>query len=245
MLPAPTTNLSRRSGVPLDPLQRNQPNGTEPTDPDHITMIPLGSAALLTLFDTKAVVATCVLLVPLAAVGAVTTPDSTEVPLTESDDSVPRLVILGCAAVVSVPEIPPDTVRAVSVPTEVMLGCAAVVIDPLRLVAATFPATVKAVRVPRLVMLGCAAVDNTPLMPPETVSDESVPTEVMLGWAAVLRVPCMAPLTESELNVPTLVILGWAAVRSCPVSVVAVTDPVTMELLTLRVVSVPISLMLG
>jgi hypothetical protein len=53
------------------PLHNSQPAGIDATDPDHITITPLGSM-FDRLFDTKAVVATCVLLVPLAAVGAVT-----------------------------------------------------------------------------------------------------------------------------------------------------------------------------
>ena len=94
VLPAPRTNLSRRSGVPLDPLHNNHPAGMDATDPDHITITPLGKK-LDRLLLTKAVVATCVLLTPLAAVGAVAAPDSVVDPLTESDVSVPTLVMLG------------------------------------------------------------------------------------------------------------------------------------------------------
>jgi hypothetical protein len=52
--PAPTTNLSLRSGVPLEPLQRYQPDGTEATEPDQIMIPPLGNAAA-TAVATKAV----------------------------------------------------------------------------------------------------------------------------------------------------------------------------------------------
>ena len=55
-------------------------------------------------------------------------------------DNVPKLVMFGCAAVVTVPAVPAlpltepviveDTVRPVNVPTEVILGCAAVVTVP-------------------------------------------------------------------------------------------------------------------
>ena len=76
------------------PLHNSQPAGIETTDPDHITITPLGSM-FDRLFDTKAVVATCVLLTPLAAVGAVTTPERVEEPLTDKPVKVPRLVILG------------------------------------------------------------------------------------------------------------------------------------------------------
>ena len=82
-------------------------------------------------------------------------------------------------------------------------------------------------------------------MPPETVNEPRVPTEVMLGCAAVAKVPVMAPLTFKDPKVPTLVMLGCAAVVSCPLRLVARTVPVVMVLLTVRVLSVPISLMLG
>ena len=44
-LPAPTTNLSLRSGVLFDPLQRTQPDGIDPVLPDQITITPDGSDA--------------------------------------------------------------------------------------------------------------------------------------------------------------------------------------------------------
>lgn len=116
----------------MPPSHKNHPVGMLATDPDHITMTPLGNV-LFRLLATKAVVATCVLLVPLAAVGAVTTPDKVEVPVidkfppdtfpdTDSDVSVPTDVTLGCAAVAKVPVIVPETARDVRVPTEVMDG---------------------------------------------------------------------------------------------------------------------------
>ncbi len=52
-------------------------------------------------------------------------------PLTVTLVSVPRLVMLGCAAVVSVAASAPLTVRLASVPTLVMFGCAAVVSVPV------------------------------------------------------------------------------------------------------------------
>jgi hypothetical protein len=79
VVPAPTTNLSRKSGVLLAPLHNNHPVGILATEPDHMTMTPVGTK-FSKLFATKAVVATCVLLVPLAAVGAVATPLSVDVP---------------------------------------------------------------------------------------------------------------------------------------------------------------------
>ena len=207
MLPAPTTNLLRRSGVPLEPSHNNHPAGIEITEPDHITITPLGRI-FDRLFDTKAVVATCVELVPLAAVGAVIVPDTLRLPLdtlpdTESEVSSPTVVMLGCEGVVSVPDTLPDTDSDVSVPTLVMLGCAAVASVP-----DIAPATVKDVSVPTLVILGCAAVVKVPDMAPDTAKDVSVPTLVMLGCAAVTSVPDTVPATTRLLKVPNDVILG-------------------------------------
>ncbi len=63
-------------------------------------------------------------------------PDADEMfPVTARDDSVPTDVILGCAAVVRVPETFPDTANEDNVPTDVMFGCAAVNNVPVMLVA--------------------------------------------------------------------------------------------------------------
>ena len=145
------------------PSHRNHPAGIDATDPDHITMTPLG-ITVTKLFCTKAVVATCVLLVPLAAVGAVTVPDKVEVPLTDRLVKVPTEVILGCAAVLMVP--------ARLLPTMVV---------PLRLPPVILPDTANDVRMPNDVTLGCAAVANVPVIAPDTDSAVNVPTEVMLG----------------------------------------------------------------
>ena len=133
------------------------------TDPDHITITPLGRM-LERLLSTKAVVATWVLLVPLLAVGAVTKPESAAVPLTANDVSVPKLVMLGCAAVDRVP----------------------VTLVPDRFPPLILPVTAGEPKVPTEVMLVCAAVVKVPdiapaVTVPETVSDDSVPSEVTLG----------------------------------------------------------------
>ena len=41
--PAPTTNLSHRFGVPLEPLQSDQPVGIAVVAPDHIMIPPEGT----------------------------------------------------------------------------------------------------------------------------------------------------------------------------------------------------------
>ena len=42
MFPAPTINLSLKSGVPLDPLHSAHPVGIDAIDPDHIIIPPTG-----------------------------------------------------------------------------------------------------------------------------------------------------------------------------------------------------------
>ena len=221
----------------LVPSHRNHPAGIEATDPDHITITPVGR-----IFDrlllTKAVVATWVLLTPLLAVGAVTTPAKDDVPLTLSAAKVPKEVMLGCAAVAKVPVIDPDTDKLDRVPTLVMLGCAAVARMPV-----IEPDTERADSVPTLVMLGCAAVATVPMrLPPGvptvvavtvpankvlvTVRLAKVPISVMLGCALALRVPLRIPAVTvpavtvpeqfSAVKVPTAVILGWLAVITVP-----------------------------
>lgn len=107
------------------------------------------------------------------------------------------------------------------------------------------PETVSEDKVPTEVTLGCDAVVSVPAIPPDTVSEVKVPVEVILGCAAVVNVPVMPPLTDNVLRVPTAVMLGCDAVTICPESVVAITPPVVMLLLTVRLDKTPISLMLG
>ena len=47
-LPAATTNLSCKFGVPLDPLHNAHPPGTDPTEPDHRIIPPIGVIPLPT-----------------------------------------------------------------------------------------------------------------------------------------------------------------------------------------------------
>ena len=44
-MPAPTTKRFLKSGVPLEPLHRYQPDGIEFTDPDHKPIKPEGREA--------------------------------------------------------------------------------------------------------------------------------------------------------------------------------------------------------
>jgi hypothetical protein len=122
-------------------------------------------------------------------------------PVTAKLDRVPTDVMLGCAAVVTVPAV----VALVAVPADPLT-------DPV-IVAVT----VNALNVPTEVMLGCAAVVTVP----------AVVAEVALGTVPVTFAPvselrpapepkCVAitfpevtlPVTLKLLSVPTLVILG-------------------------------------
>jgi len=165
---------------------------------------------------------------PIVAVVALRLPAST-VPLTVKLPKVPRLVILGCAAVVSVPPsvvpvIAPFTLNDVR-PVRFAIVAVVVLIDP----AVILPVTVKAVRLPRLVMLFKVPSDNVPLKVPPVI----VPGTVKLPIVAVvaLRLPASTvPLTVKLPKVPRLVILGCAAVVSVPPNVVPVIAPFTDRL---------------
>ena len=65
VLPAPTINLSRKSGVLFAPSHKNQPLGMDAILPYHMVITPVGMMS-----RTNAVVAICVVSVPTAAVGA-------------------------------------------------------------------------------------------------------------------------------------------------------------------------------
>ena len=162
--------------------------------------------------NTNAVVATCVVFVFCAAVGAA---------------KLPAVLMLP-------PLMLPETVNAPSVPTLVIFVCAAVVrvptmLVPLRLPDVMFPVTANEVNVPTLVMLGCAAVVSVPailvplrlpdVMFPVTASDPSVPTVVTCVWLALtekvvpvnvkpvpaLYVPAPENCTQVTALVPTVV----------------------------------------
>jgi hypothetical protein len=112
-------------------------------------------------------------------------------PVTVRLDNVPTLVMLGCAAVVTVPAVVAVvadpvmlpvmvlvTVNPVNVPTDVILGCAAVV---------TVPAVTAVVAEPA----DPADPVMLPVMVLVTVNPVNVPTDVMLGCAAVVTVPAV------------------------------------------------------
>ena len=160
-------------------------------------------------------------------------------PVTAKLVKVPTLVILVCAAVLSVPAIPvaltlppeilPVTAKLVKVPTLVMLGCAAVVTVPAVvaapvsaptndvLVTLARPATVVTV-VPRV----NAVLPNVTAVL-ANLAWASVPVEIFVALILLtfapdpFRVPTKLPpvtlpVTAKLVKVPTLVILGCAAV---------------------------------
>ena len=138
--------------------------------------------------------------------GAVTTPDKVEVPVT---DRLPAATA-------------PETVNDVSVPTDVRLGCAAVDRVPLRLLPEMLPVTDRDDRTPKEVMLGWAAVAKVPVIAPDTANADSVPREVMLGCAGVATMPTrLAPgaPTVVAVTVPASKVLATVRLVKVPISV--------------------------
>ena len=91
--PAPTTNLSCKFGVPLDPLHSRHPSGIDPTDPDHNIIIPVKKDAAL------AVVCAAAAAVP-AEVAAVAAP-SAVVCAAAAFVTAPSAVVCAAAAAVA------------------------------------------------------------------------------------------------------------------------------------------------
>ena len=153
-------------------------------------------------------------------------------PVTVKEDKLPTLVILGCAAVCSVPvrdvaDTVPLAVRLVTFKFPDMSSGPYDTAPEEAFTYMTFPVV--------------AALNPVRLTPPATFREDSVPTAVMFGWAAVRIVPTMlvpdsvVPLTfpaatfavtVRDPRVPTLVMLVWAAVCRVPVRVDAVTPAV-------------------
>ena len=172
------------------PSHNNQPDGMDATDPDHMTITPEGTR-FKRLFCTKAVVAICVLLVPLAAVGAVATPVKTELPLIErfppvilpAEDTTPAISklppeILPVAVIEpAVRKLPPVTLPVADA-TVTFKALATTMPDADNVVALTSVADV----IPVVTIL-------PPVTFPETERPVNVPKEVTPGCAAVLRVP--------------------------------------------------------
>lgn len=248
------------------PLHSNQPVGMEATEPDHITITPEGTR-FSRLFWTNAVVAICVLLVPLAAVGATATPLKVDVP------EIERLLPLMLA-----PLILPvaDTVPFVITLPAVRFPVAEIKpvdnklppcrLPPARLPTLTLPDAVIVVMIASLDLTVPVALMSPevrklpPCTLPVTERLVSVPTDVIAGWAAVLNVPpnvndvtwvaVIVPAVKTLLTVrlfkaPIWVMLGWLGVCSTPLMRVAVTVPDVITPVQLRVATVPIEVMLG
>ena len=161
---------------------------------------------------------------------------------------VPLLVAATVVAITFPPVTLPVTVTLVNVPTEVILGCAAVVTVPAVVAEATVPVTLAPgidVR-PAPDPLNCdpvtwpAAEINPPVskLPdvvlPVTVSAVSVPTLVILGCAAVVTVAAVV----ADATVPVTLAPG-ILVRPAPdpkyVAAVMLPDALMRPMLTLPV----------
>ena len=134
-------------------------------------------------------------------------------PVTVKDDSVPTDVILGCAAVVTVPAVVAAPVRAPTNVVDVTLVSPATVVTVAPSVSVVDPSVTAA-----LANLACAKVPLEILsaLILETLAPDplSVPTKLPL---------VVLPVTAKLVSVPTEVMLVCAAVLMVPVSVVAVT----------------------
>ena len=129
-----------------------------------------------------------------------------KLPDTLNVDNVPTLVILGCAAVVTVP----DVVALVAVPAlvaNVALATVPVTLAPaIALKPEPSPTTVVniALLAPILPTFALPVTDRTP--PVTKLAPTILPVAVNI---AVPTLPILAlPLTDNDVNVPTLVILG-------------------------------------
>jgi hypothetical protein len=117
----------------------------------------------------------------------------------------------------------PVTANAVNVPTEVMLGCAAVVTvpalvtdieyDPVNLALGTVPdAKLVAFRLETLAPDPFNVPTKLPLVVlPVTASELNVPTEVMLGCAAVVTVPAVVALDTVPVTLPPGILVSPVA----------------------------------
>ena len=205
------------------------------------TDVMLGCALVYTVPATRALPTCPVTLPPVIELKPeplpLTFPAST-LPVTLTELSVPTLVMLGCAAVLSVPatvvNVPLVPLRLPPVILPVALTVPAVATLPPVMVpvALTVPAvsTLPPVMVP--VALTVPAVAKLPpVTVPVTLKLDNVPTDVMLGCAAVLSVPATVvnapsvaltlplstlPVTLTLVSVPTDVMLGCAAVYTVP-----------------------------
>ena len=153
------------------------------------------------------------------------------VPDTVSPVSVPTLVMLGCAAVVTVPAVVAvpavATFRlATCVVDDTMNGAVPVAILDLKMVALACALTSREDSVPTLVMLGCAAVVTVPAVVAvpaaatfrlaTCVVDVTINGAVPVAILDLKMVALACALTSSAVKVPNEVILGCAAAVTVP-----------------------------
>ncbi len=177
---------------------------------------------------------------------------ATTFPVTVAFVKVPTLVILGCAAVVTVPAVV-ALVALVALDTVPVTLAPAIALRPLPLpvnipvlavnaTAVTVPLTPSDVRVPTLVIFGWAAVVTVPavvalvaLVALATVPVTFAPAIALRPEPLPVNTPVLAvnaeavtvPLTPSDVRVPTEVILGCAAVVTVPAVVALVAAPLS------------------
>jgi hypothetical protein len=132
-------------------------------------------------------------------------------PVTASDVNVPVDVILGCAAVVTVPAVVAAPVNAPTNVVLVTLLSPATVVTVAPSVSAVLPSVTEA-----LANLACATVPEEILVALIEVTLAPDPFNVPTKFPDVVL-----PVTAKLESVPTLVILGCAAVVTVPAVVAA------------------------
>ena len=181
-------------------------------------------------------------------------------PVTLTLDNVPTDVMLGCAAVVTVPAVVAEVAAPVKAPTNVVLVTLvkpATVVTVAPSVSAVLPSVTAALakracaKVPALMLVALIAVTLAPdpFSVPMKLPDEvlpvtaralSVPTDVILGCAFVVTVPAVvAAPVKAPTNVVLVTLVSPATVVTVAPSVSAVLPRVTAALASLACASVP------
>jgi hypothetical protein len=156
-------------------------------------------------------------------------------------------VILGCAAVVTVPAVVALVAAPLNAPTKVVAvieALAKLALMPVLITACELPLALDVLNVGYTVVAvevfcssAAALVAEVALSAAPAVAtfkfatrvvDVTVNGAVPTAILEINRVPVIVPLAPNEVNVPTLVMLGCAFVVTVPAVVAALTVPVTL-----------------
>jgi hypothetical protein len=123
-------------------------------------------------------------------------------PVTDKLDNVPTLVMLGCAAVVTVPAVVAEATVPEIFDALIPNNCRPL---PTKSVPIMVPDTVSEVNVPNDLMLGCVVVVIVPAMVLALKLDALIAPVVVIAPVDVSAPTLAVPDTDKELSVPTLV----------------------------------------